>query len=244
MSDYVMGTGSLPDSLDVQISVSNAQTAIAQKLNTLCVVCNDLGMFPDASRVRFYPYPASNAVGADFGTTSEPYLAAQNFDAQGPANAQFAVGEAFDEAQPGLLIGLALTAANITTLRAITDGSMAITLGATTYNLVAMNFSAASTRTLIAAAIQSALTAASAPFTCSAVTPPGGSELIVIASVATGDGAMVPFPTAVLGTTITTEYLGTSGLDDLTAAAWTGSGSVPAGRSMLVKISTGTTPPA
>ena len=54
MADYVTAATNLPRSLDVQISVSNPQTAVRTDLSTLCVACESIGLLPDANRIRFY----------------------------------------------------------------------------------------------------------------------------------------------------------------------------------------------
>jgi hypothetical protein len=194
MPSYVTVGQNLPLSLDVQVNVSVAQVIQALDLTVLCLVSSQsLGLLPDANRIRFYS--DADSVGNDFGTTSEPYLAALAFFAQSPKPTQMAVGQAFMTPQPGMLVAAPLTAAQITALELVTDGNLKLTFAGVDYYLDGLNFSGDNTLTEIAATIQSALTAGTSPISCSVVTFAGGVQQIVIQTTGTGPTETVTFPT-------------------------------------------------
>lgn len=192
MAVYVTADKTLPRSLDVQISVSSSQTATAYDLTTLCVVCENLGLLPNANRIRWYS--SLEAIQTDYGTNSEPYRAATAFFAQSPRPTRMAVGEAWLTAQPAMLVAPAYSAAAITAIRLLTAGNLTVTIGSTDYDLNALDFSGASTVTAIAAVIQAKLTSGSVPATCAVKTLPGGSERLTITTTATGSVTM-SYPT-------------------------------------------------
>lgn len=200
---YVTADTSLPRSLDVQISLSRAQTETRTPLNVACLAAENLGFLPDANRVRFYSSLA--AVLADFDSTSEAYQAASAFFAQDPRATTMAIGEVFLDPIPGVLVAAALSAADIASLAAIDDGNLQITINGTAYDIDGIDFTGATSQTNIAAAIQTALTTAVAPATCAVRTFPGGVELVTITTTATGDLATVAYPI----TTGTGTYIGT-----------------------------------
>jgi hypothetical protein len=189
---YVTTNTSLPLSLDVQISVSKMATLGRLDLSTMCIVGEDLGMLQNANRVRFYLDISS--VGDDFGTTSDVYKAAQFFFSQSPRANQLAIGEAFLTAQPAYILAATLTAAQITTLKTITTGSMVLAIGGVAHNITALNFSAVTTLASIATLIQSNFTANSIPATCTVKTLPGGVQKLIIAPTVTT--ATVAYPAA------------------------------------------------
>ncbi len=196
MADYVTADTSLPRSLDVQITVSNPQTATRRDLSILCVACESLGLLPDSNRIRIYS--DLDGIITDYGTDSEPYRAGAAFFSQSPRAQRMAVGEAFLTAQKAQLVAATYSAADITAIRAITAGNLKLTItssgSSTAYNLDAMNFSADDTLTKIATRIQGKLTAGSVPATCSVVTYPGGAQKVVIQTTATGDGVSISYP--------------------------------------------------
>jgi len=65
MATYVTTDTSLPRSLDVQISLSRPQAETRTNLTRLCLVAENLGFLPDASRIRFYSTsdPVAAAIG-------------------------------------------------------------------------------------------------------------------------------------------------------------------------------------
>lgn len=209
---YVTTTQSLPRSLDVQISLSVPQTESRTDLSTLCLVAEDLGMLPNANRIRFYSTIA--ALEADFGTATEPYKAGYAFFWQTPHATSMAVAQVFLTNQPALLVSAALTAADITALAAISNGTMDIVYdigaGAVTQSFTAMDFTGVTTIEAIAAVIDAA---SGTGLTCAVKTLPGGTKLLAITTVNAGDGMTISYAAA--------EGTGTdiSALANLTAAA-------------------------
>ena len=129
MADYVTAGGSLPRTLDVQISVSNAQIATPLNLSVPCIVTEtNIGLLMDANRIRFYDWGDLDAVANDYGTTSEPYYAALAFMSQNPAPAQMAVAQVWLTPQPAMLVAPAMTAAQIAALNLISAGNLLITI--------------------------------------------------------------------------------------------------------------------
>jgi hypothetical protein len=180
-------------SLDVQISVSKLATLGRLNLSNICVVGEDLGFLPDANRLRMYS--SLQAVGTDFATSTDVYLAASAFFSQSPRPAQMAIGEAFLTAQKGMIVGAQLTSTDLTALGLITTGSMVLTLGLTTYILSALNFSTCADVDDVAVIIQAKLTSGTVPATCTVKTLPGGEKRLMIATTATGEEATVLLPT-------------------------------------------------
>ena len=195
---YVTSDKSLPISLDVQISLSMAQTEARKNLTVLCVACEGLGLLPNAERIRFYS--DIDSVEADFNTSSEPYQAAAAFFAQTNPGTM-AVGEVFMEDLPARLVSSALTATQIAAIAAISYGSMLITYnngGAdTSLILTDLVFSGLTTIEQIATVINNALIALTAPLTCTVKTIPGGAKRLEIKTTGTGTGKSVTFPIAV-----------------------------------------------
>lgn len=192
---YVTTDTSLPRSLDVQISVSKASAETRTNLTVLAVVCEDLGFLPDSNRIRLYS--SLDSVAADFASNTVAYQAASAFFSQTPRAPQMAIAEAFLDPIHAQLAGAVLTDANITAIKAVTDGSMKITYnpgtGAVTQTLTAMDFSSCLTLAQIAAVVDGKLTAGLA---CAVKTLPGGDEIINITTTATGDAATITYPIA------------------------------------------------
>jgi hypothetical protein len=191
---YVVTDTSLPLSLDVQVSVSKLATLGRLNLSNICIVGENLGLLPDANRIRFYSTLAS--VGIDFATTSDVYLAATAFFAQSPRPAQLTIGEAFSVALRGHLVAATLSSTELTALALITSGSMTLTVDNTAYNITGMNFHTIAVVEDVATIIQAALTAGAVPATCYVKTLPGGQKRLAIATTGTGASQTVLFPIA------------------------------------------------
>jgi len=192
---YVNTTQSLPRSLDVQISLSVPQTESRTDLSTLCLVAEDLGLLPNANRIRFYSTMA--ALEADFASNTEPYKAGYAFFSQTPRATTMAVGQAFLTPQPGLLVSTPLTAAQIAAIAAVADGTMDVVYdpgtGSATQSFTAMDFTGVSTIEAIAAVIDAKSGAA---LSCSVKTLPGGTKVLAISTVATGDDVTITYASA------------------------------------------------
>jgi hypothetical protein len=184
MADYVTADKTLPRSLDVQISVSNPQTAIRKDLTLMCLVCESLDLLPDENRIRFYS--DLDGIENDYGTSSDPYRAGTAFFGQSPRAQTMAVAGVWLTAQPALLVAPVYTAAEITAIRAITDGNLKLTIDSTLYSLDAMNFSTDDTLAKIATRIQGKLTSGSVPATCTVKTLAGGTQHLCLTTTGTG----------------------------------------------------------
>jgi len=183
----------LPRTLDVQISVSRAQTELRTDLSILCVACEDLGFLPDASRVRFYS--TIESVEADFAPGSEAHDAASAFFAQSPRPRQMALGEVFLEDQPARLVAPVISAANLASLKLVTDGSMKIVYDDGTSGeeiLTGMNFSSVTDVDGIATVINLALGSGS-DLEAIAKDLPGGTSVLVIQTITAGDDISVNY---------------------------------------------------
>lgn len=192
---YVTANLNLPRSIDVQISLSRPQTELRTNLTILCVACENLGFLPDSTRLRYYS--TIEAVEEDFAVGSEAHFAASAFFSQTPRATKMAIGEVFLDDQAAVLASASLTAAEIALLAAVDDGEVDIVYmnpddsAASTVSLTALDFTGATSMTNIAAVIQAAI---GAELTCQTKTLPGGTEIITITTVATGDGATISFP--------------------------------------------------
>ena len=193
MALYVVTDTSLPRSLDVQISLSRPQAETRTNLTRLALVAENLGLLPDATRIRFYS--TLTGVAADFASNSEPYKAAQAFFSQTPRANTMAVAQCFLTAQPAQLAGQPLTAAEIATIAAVTTGDMDIVYnpgtGAVTQAMTAMDFTGVTTIEGISAVIDAKT---GAGLTCAVKTLPGGTKILNITTVATGDGVTISYP--------------------------------------------------
>ena len=117
---YVLASRSLPRSLDVQISLSRPVAELRTQLDIMCLAASNLGFLPNANLISFYSTWV--ALTDDFAAGTEPYMAGEAFFAQTPRSRYFAVGEVFTTAQPAMLVAGALTATEIATVEAVTDG--------------------------------------------------------------------------------------------------------------------------
>jgi hypothetical protein len=213
---YVTADRSLPRSLDVQISLSRAQTELRTNYTILCLAAENLGLLPNASRVRFYS--TIQAVADDYAPGSEAYFAASAFFAQTPHAPTMAIGEVFLDPQPALLASPALTAAQIALIAAITTGSMKVTWADGSANdtvtITGMNFTGVTTIAGIAAVINNAMGSSDIDLVAALKTLPGGSKRLVIVTASTGDDVTISYPVAhssgvfvgdLLGLTVTGE---------------------------------------
>jgi hypothetical protein len=192
MADYVTADKTLPRSLDVQITVNNPQTSTRTDLSTLCLVCEDLGLLPNANRLRWYS--DIDGIENDYGTSSEPYRAGVAFFGQTPRATTMAVGEIWLSDVPAMLVAPEYTAAEITAIRAESTGNLKLTIGETAYDLNGMDFTADDTLAKIATRIQGKLTSGTVPATATVKTLPGGSARLAITTTTDGDGVTISYP--------------------------------------------------
>lgn len=155
---------------------------------------------------RMRSYSTISAVGGDFGTTDPEYIAASYHFAQSPQPSILYIGKWAQSATAGRLKGGVLTAAQklITAWTGITAGSMTLAVDGTTKTLSALNFSAATTLSGVAAIIDTALSGAS-------VTWDANNGRFVIKSDTTGASSTVGYASATgLGTDISAQMKLTS----------------------------------
>ncbi len=195
---YVTADQSLPRSLDVTISLSRPQTETRTNLTRLCVACEDLGFLPNENRIRFYS--SIEAVETDFAAGTEAHYAASAFFSQTPRAVQMALGEVFLDPQPALLVSAELTAADITALELISDGTLLIVYNpdtedsgsgsAVSLEMTGLDFDGVTDIDGIAAILDAACDAG---LSCSVKTLPGGDELLQFVTVATGDAVSITY---------------------------------------------------
>ncbi len=154
-----MALNQLPISRLVSVLVNLAPSAAqSQNLNSLLVLGSS-SVIDAVERYRTYASLAS--VTADFGTTGPEYNAAKLYFSQVPQPAQLLVGRWVKTASVGGLKCATLSVATqaMTTWTGITNGTFTYSKdGGGPTNVTALNFSAASTLTAVAAIIQAALT--------------------------------------------------------------------------------------
>ena len=117
---------------------------------------------------RFRTYYNLTAVGADFGSTTPEYLAAQAWFGQNPAPKSLYIGRWVQTASAGQLIGGAVSAANqvLAIWTAITTGSFTVSINGAAKNITGLDFHLQTTMTGVASVIQTALNAAVSGTTC------------------------------------------------------------------------------
>jgi hypothetical protein len=190
---YVTADTSLPRSLDVVISLSRAQSETRTDLTIMCVACEDLGLFPDSNRIRFYS--TIEAVEEDFVAGTDAHNAATAFFAQSPRATTLAIGEVFLSDLPAELASAAFTTTELASIIAVSNGEMEITYdagaGAVVESLTALDFSGAASLSDIAAVINAAM---SSNLSCTVRTLPGGSERLSIKTDADGTGVSLLYP--------------------------------------------------
>lgn len=189
---YVTADQSLPRSLDVQIALSRPQAETRTNLAIACLACENLGFLHNSSRVRFYS--TLEAVEEDFIAGTEAHFGASAFFAQTPRATTLAIGEVFSADMPAQLVAPVMTAAELASLVAVSDGSMTITYdagaGSTTETLTSLDFTSCTDLQDVADVINTAL-GSGADLEAVLWTPPGGSEQLVIQTVAAGDDLVI-----------------------------------------------------
>lgn len=183
---------SIDDVVTVTVNVSPAGAQARSFSNML--ILGSSTVLPLYSRTQTYGGGGTAAlasmVAAGYSISSEEYKAAQIAFQQKPQLPQVKVGRRFLAAQPGALLGAAVTA-SIPTLQAVTAGGFDIAINGTPEQVAGLNFSADTTLAQVAATIQTALQALVASTLCVAV----GSQL-VITSPTTGTSSTIGYAAA------------------------------------------------
>jgi hypothetical protein len=154
------GIGLSPNDV-VNVSVSLTPKAIGKRNFGSLLILGASSVIDVNQRIR--QYSGINGVAADFGSTTPEYLAARDFFSQAPQPAICYIGRWAKAATPGILHGGSLSpaqqAALLTTLAAITTGSMEISFDGSSSPVVlsAVSFSGVVTLQGAAGVITAAL---------------------------------------------------------------------------------------
>lgn len=216
------GDKPLPRSTDVPVTVTKSQTELATSLTNAIFVTNEGPLSHGAGRVAIYSSDSADAVGVDFGTSSEAYKAASDFCSQSTRPDQFLIGQVFDTPQAGFMKtgGVEDT---IATWQAVTDGSFGITIDGDTQQISALNFSGATDLDAVAAIVEAGLNAiATGGYTAATCVNDGGS--FKFTSGTTGDLSTVSV--LLVGST-GTDISGSDYLNGLSGTASTVPGYAP-----------------
>lgn len=179
------GDKPLPRSTDVPITVSKSQTELTTSLTNAIFVTPTGPLRHGASRVRAYSSINADAVGNDFGTTSEAYKAARDFCAQPQRPDTFLIGQVFTDPQAGYLVTGGVEP-DLSVWTAVTDGQFGITIDGVTNQVTALNFSAVTSLDDVASVVEAGIQAiATGGFTAATVENSGG--VFIIRSGTTGD---------------------------------------------------------
>lgn len=158
----------LPVSQLVSVSVQITPTGASfLNINTLLIL-GDSNVIDTFQRIR--TYGSIDDVAADFSNSSPEYLAANLYFQQSPTPQQLYIGRWAQANTSGLLFGGILTAAQqaMSNWTSITNGGFHITVdGGSSINVTGINLSGASNLNGVASLINSAMTSASVPATCS-----------------------------------------------------------------------------
>ena len=180
---------SIDDVVTVTVNVSPAGAQARTFSNML--ILGSSTVLPLYSRTQTFGGGGTAAlasmVAAGFSNGSAEYQAAAMAFQQKPQLPQVKVGRRFLAAQPGALLGAAVTA-SIATLQAITAGGFDIAINGSNEQVSGLNFSADTTLAQVAATIQTALQSLLASTLCVAV----GSQL-VITSPTTGTSSTIGY---------------------------------------------------
>ena len=214
---YVVADRSLPRSLDVQISLSRAQTETRTRLNIMCLAAENLGFLHNASRFRLYS--TIEAVEQDFAPGTEAHFAASAFFSQTPRATTMAIGEVFSSALPAMLVSPQLTTAMIAALELISDGSMDVTYdvgaGSVTETITGLDFDGVTTVAGIVDVINAAL-GSSTELEAVVKTLPGGTARVVLQTIATGDDITISAVVAAISGTFVGTLLGLTAAGSVT----------------------------
>lgn len=175
------GNKALPRSLDVQISVTKAQTELTTDLSVLLFVTDSGPLSHGAGRVRYYD--THSAISNDFGSSSEAWKAGREFFSQSPRSKTLAIAQAFSTPQAGFL---KTGAVDIAATIAVTDGSFTINIDGASSNVTGIDFTTDTTMADIAASVQ-----ARAEIVIPGTTVIADGTQLIITSPTTGDNSTV-----------------------------------------------------
>lgn len=159
----------IPVSSVVQVTIGVAPTFPTRKgFGTLNII-GPSSIIGTLERARIYN--SIDGVGADFPPESEEYKAAQVYYSQRPAPRQLVVSRRVAAPIGAELRGGANNEGSVTAWKAITTGSVKITIGVTPTDITGVSFAAVNSLAGVAAALQAAIRAqgVGAPFTAATV---------------------------------------------------------------------------
>lgn len=202
--------------IDVNITVSKPQAETTTDFSILCF-CTPNAIFDhDGSRVRYYD--SLDAVQADFAASSEAVRAATDFFAQSPRSKTLAIGRIFEEPQAGFCQGGVIANKTLAEWKAITDGSMKVTIDGISQDVIGISFSGITTIAGMANVLQAAIRGAGsgAGFTGATVFFDEEKMAFRITSGSTGNSSTVDKPQeAASGTDISSaDYLNMAEIPD------------------------------
>ncbi len=164
MSDIIICSDkSLDRSVDVTVNINKVQAETTTDLSVLMFATTDADFEHGANRVKYYN--TFDEIKEDFVSSQEAYRAANAFFGQSPRAKTLAVGKIFTAAVAGFMKTKAIQSV-LATWVAVTDGSFAITIDATPYDVSLCDFSGAADLDAVAAIIQARLQVAVAATLC------------------------------------------------------------------------------
>lgn len=174
----------------VNVSVSLAPAAAAQRNFGSLLILGDSGVIDTNTRLRLYS--SLTGVANDFPNTSPEYLAAAIAFGQNPQLANLYIGAWARTATAGTLVGAPLSAAQqqLSNWTGITSGGIDIIINGVPNNLTGLNFSGATSMTAVAAIMQTALGGSGATILWNSV-----YSYFQVTSGTTGTGSTVAFAT-------------------------------------------------
>ena len=168
-----MANAGLPISRLINVTVNlSPQAASTQNLSDLLILGSTQVTYGSTPTdvidtvERYRTYYSITDVASDFGTSAPEYLAALLWFEQSPQPNRLLIGKWAKTATPGSLRGGVVSTANQTALFAVTNGGFKVTVNGTLLTISALNFSALTTMTGVAAAIQTKLQSALAGVVC------------------------------------------------------------------------------
>ena len=168
-----MANAGLPISRLINVSVNlSPQAASTQNLSNLMILGSTQITYGSTvtdvidTVERYRTYYSIGDIAADFGTTSPEYLAAALWFEQTPQPTQLLIGKWAKTATPGSLRGGVVSSANQAALLAVSNGAFKVTVNGTLLSISSLDFTALTTMTGVAAAIQTKLQAALANTVC------------------------------------------------------------------------------
>lgn len=130
----------LPRSVDVDITVSLAQTEAATDMSLGCIVTDNVDFKPNNDRVRYYSDFDSAIQDTGITTNDTLYWALSAFFSNSEHPSSVAVGRVFNNPIPAVLTGGSSVLID-QSLTGITSGSLSLTIDGTVLNMTGLDFS-------------------------------------------------------------------------------------------------------